>query len=108
MQVMGLNLAWSAALAIPAVLLVAFGFASVGMAVTSYMKTFQQMDWINFVMLPMFLFSATFYPITVYPGLDPGAHQGAAAVARRGAGPRPDARGARRLDAHARGVLRRR
>jgi lipooligosaccharide transport system permease protein len=68
MQVMGLNLAWSAALAIPAVLLVAFGFASVGMAVTSYMKTFQQMDWINFVMLPMFLFSATFYPITVYPG----------------------------------------
>ncbi|WP_421742601.1 ABC transporter permease [Cellulomonas sp.] len=68
MQVMGLNLAWSAALALPAVLLVAFGFASVGMAVTSYMKTFQQMDWINFVMLPMFLFSATFYPITVYPG----------------------------------------
>ncbi|MBO3085368.1 ABC transporter permease [Cellulomonas fengjieae] len=68
MQVMGLNLAWTAALAVPAVLLVAFGFASVGMAVTSYMKTFQQMDWINFVMLPMFLFSATFYPITVYPG----------------------------------------
>ena len=68
MQVMGLNLAWSAVLAIPAVLLVAFGFASLGMAVTSYMKTFQQMDWINFVMLPMFLFSATFYPVTVYPG----------------------------------------
>jgi lipooligosaccharide transport system permease protein len=67
MQVMGLNLAWTAALAIPAVLLVAFGFASVGMAVTSYMKTFQQMDWINFVMLPMFLFSATFYPLSVYP-----------------------------------------
>ena len=107
MQVMGLNLAWSAALAIPAVLLVAFGFASVGMAVTSYMKTFQQMDWINFVMLPMFLFSATFYPITVYPGWIQGLDQGAAAVARRGAGPWPDARGARRLDAHARGVLRR-
>ena len=68
MQVMGLNLAVVRPLAIPAVLLVAFGFASVGMAVTSYMKTFQQMDWINFVMLPMFLFSATFYPITVYPG----------------------------------------
>ena len=68
MQVMGLNLAWTAVLAIPAVLLIAFGFASLGMAVTSYMKTFQQMDWINFVMLPMFLFSATFYPITVYPG----------------------------------------
>lgn len=67
MQVLGLNLAWTAILALPAVLLIAFGFASLGMAITSYMKTFQQMDWIAFVLLPMFLFSATFYPITVYP-----------------------------------------
>ncbi len=67
MQVMGLNRSWTAILALPAVVLIAFAFASVGMAITSYMKTFQQMDWINFVMLPMFLFSATFYPITVYP-----------------------------------------
>ena len=67
MQVMGLNLSWTAALSIPAVLLVAFGFAAVGMAVTSLMSTFQQMDWITFVMLPMFLFSATFYPLSVYP-----------------------------------------
>ena len=67
MQALGLNLALSALLALPAILLIAFGFASVGMGITSYLKTFQQMDWINFVMLPMFLFSATFYPITVYP-----------------------------------------
>lgn len=67
MQLMGLNLAWTAILALPAVVLIAFGFASLGMAVTSYMKTFQQMDWINFVLLPMFLFSATLYPITIYP-----------------------------------------
>jgi lipooligosaccharide transport system permease protein len=67
MQFLGLNLAWTAILALPAVLLIAFGFASLGMAITSYMKTFQQMDWINFVLMPMFLFSATFYPITVYP-----------------------------------------
>ena len=67
MQFAGLNLSWTAILALPAVLLIAFGFASLGMAVTSYMKAFQHMDWINFVMLPMFLFSATFYPITVYP-----------------------------------------
>ncbi|MDQ1556544.1 MAG: lipooligosaccharide transport system permease protein [Actinomycetota bacterium] len=67
MQIFGLNLAWTAILALPAVVIIAFGFASLGMAVTSYMKTFQQMDWINFVMLPMFIFSATFYPISVYP-----------------------------------------
>ncbi len=68
MAAMGLTTSWAALLALPAAVLVAFGFASLGMAITSYMKTFQQMDWINFVMLPMFLFSATFYPVTVYPG----------------------------------------
>jgi lipooligosaccharide transport system permease protein len=67
MQAFGLNLAWTALLALPAVLLVAFGFASLGMGITSYMKTFQQMDWINFALLPMFLLSATFYPLSVYP-----------------------------------------
>lgn len=67
MQVLGLNLSWTAILALPSVLLIAFAFASFGMGITSYMKTFQQMDWINFIMLPMFLLSATFYPISVYP-----------------------------------------
>ncbi|MGN6427728.1 MAG: ABC transporter permease [Leifsonia sp.] len=67
MQALGLNLSWWALLALPAVLLIAFGFASFGMGITSYMKTFQQMDWIKFILLPMFLLSATFYPITVYP-----------------------------------------
>jgi len=67
MQALGLILAWTALLALPAVLLIAFGFASLGMAITSYLKTFQQMDWINFALLPMFLLSATFYPLSVYP-----------------------------------------
>lgn len=64
---MGLMLTPYGLLAIPAALLVAFAFSACGMAITSFMKTFQQMDWINFFMLPMFLFSATFYPIAVYP-----------------------------------------
>ncbi len=68
MTALGLCLSWTAVLALPAVLLIAFGFASVGMGVTSLLKTFQQMDLITLAMLPMFLFSATFYPITVYPG----------------------------------------
>lgn len=54
-------------LAIPAASLIAFGFASLGMAITSYMKNFQQMQWVNFILLPMFLFSGTFFPISVYP-----------------------------------------
>jgi lipooligosaccharide transport system permease protein len=54
-------------LAIPAASLVAFGFASFGMAITSYFKTYQQMGFINFVLLPMTLFSGSLYPISVYP-----------------------------------------
>ena len=67
MQALGLNLSWTALLALPAMVVIAFGFASIGMGITSYLKSFQQMEWIPFVMLPMFLFSATFYPLTVYP-----------------------------------------
>lgn len=67
MAVMGLITTPWAILVIPASVLIAFGFASFGMGITSFMKTFQQMDWINFFMLPMFLFSATFYPLSVYP-----------------------------------------
>jgi lipooligosaccharide transport system permease protein len=67
--VMPLGLVTSAwgLLAIPAGTLIAFGFASIGMAITSYMKNFQQMNWVNFFLLPMFLFSGTFFPVSVYP-----------------------------------------
>lgn len=65
--ILGLNLSWTAILAIPAALLIAFGFAAIGLAATSYMKTYQHLDLVFFVMLPMFLLSATFFPITVYP-----------------------------------------
>jgi lipooligosaccharide transport system permease protein len=54
-------------LAIPAAVLIAFGFASFGMAVTSYMKSYQQLEVINVVLLPMFLFSGSFYPLSVFP-----------------------------------------
>jgi len=67
MQVLGLNLSWSAILALPALVVIAFGFASLGMGITSYLKTFQQMNWISFLLLPMFLLSGTFYPLSVYP-----------------------------------------
>lgn len=50
-----------------AALFIALGFASVGMALTSFMKRFQQMDWMTMLLMPMFLFSATLFPIEVYP-----------------------------------------
>jgi lipooligosaccharide transport system permease protein len=64
---LGLTPSFWAILAIPAASLVAFGFASFGMAVTSYFKTYQQMGFINIILLPMTLFSGSLYPISVYP-----------------------------------------
>lgn len=65
--IMGLVTSWWALAMIPVALLIALGFASLGMAVTSYFTTFQQMDWINIALLPMFMFSATLFPITAFP-----------------------------------------
>ncbi|MBI3430233.1 MAG: ABC transporter permease [Actinobacteria bacterium] len=65
---LGLIPSWWGILAIPAAVLIAFGFAAFGMAVTSYFTTFQQMGLINIALLPIFLFSGAFYPLTVFPG----------------------------------------
>jgi len=67
MQAFGLNLSWTAPLAIPVAVLIAFGFAAFGMGVTSYLRSFQQMEWVQFVLLPMFMLSGTFFPISQYP-----------------------------------------
>jgi lipooligosaccharide transport system permease protein len=64
---LGLVPSWWGLLAIPASVLVAFGFAAVGMGITSYLKHRQQMQYIQLVMLPMFLFSGTFFPLDIYP-----------------------------------------
>jgi lipooligosaccharide transport system permease protein len=48
-------------------LLVGFAFSAVGMAATSYMRTWQDFDLIQLVVLPMFLFSGTFFPLSTYP-----------------------------------------
>jgi len=54
-------------LAVPTALLLGFAFGAVGMAATSFMKTWQDFDLIQLVVLPMFLFSGTFYPLDAYP-----------------------------------------
>jgi lipooligosaccharide transport system permease protein len=67
MAVLGLIVSPWVVLAFPAALLVGFAFGAVGMAATSFMKTWQDFDLIQLVILPLFLFSATFYPIETYP-----------------------------------------
>jgi lipooligosaccharide transport system permease protein len=67
MLVMGLVLSPWAILAFPAALLIGFAFGAIGMAATSFMRTWQDFDLIQLVILPLFLFSATFYPLATYP-----------------------------------------
>jgi lipooligosaccharide transport system permease protein len=57
---------WAVA-AVPAALLIGFAFAGVGMAATTYMRSWQHFEFVIVATLPMFLFSTTFYPLSVYP-----------------------------------------
>ena len=54
-------------LTLPGSLLIGFAFAAVGMAATSFMRTWQDFDLIQLVILPMFLFSGTFFPLDSVP-----------------------------------------
>jgi lipooligosaccharide transport system permease protein len=67
MGVMGMLHSWWAVLALPAAMLVGFAFAAVCMGLTTYMRSWQDFDKITLAQLPLFLFSATFFPITAYP-----------------------------------------
>jgi len=58
---------WWAVLAVPAALLIGLAFAGVGMAATTFMRSWQDFDLVQLAILPMFLFSATFYPLSTYP-----------------------------------------
>ncbi len=68
MAVMGFVTSWWSLLLLPAALLMAAAFGAVGMAVTTFMRSWQDFDLVGLALIPMFLFSATFYPVTVYPG----------------------------------------
>ncbi|WP_250444533.1 ABC transporter permease [Actinotalea sp. C106] len=56
-----------ALLAVPAATLIGWAFASIGMAATTYMRTWADFDYVQLAILPMFLFSATFFPLETYP-----------------------------------------
>ena len=67
MAVMGLVLSWWAILALPAALLIGFAFAGAGLGASTYMRSWLDFDFINLAILPLFLFSATFFPLSEYP-----------------------------------------
>jgi lipooligosaccharide transport system permease protein len=57
---------WWGLLVWPACLLIAFAFSACGMACATWMRGWQDFDYVQLVLLPLFLFSATFYPLSTY------------------------------------------
>jgi lipooligosaccharide transport system permease protein len=66
---LGMAGSWWILASLPACLLIGLAFASVGMALTTYMRSWADFDWVPAITLPLFLFSATFYPLSSYGGL---------------------------------------
>jgi lipooligosaccharide transport system permease protein len=53
-------------LAIPVCALIAFAFGAIGMAYATFMRAWADLEYVNVVIVPMLLFSATFYPASSY------------------------------------------
>jgi lipooligosaccharide transport system permease protein len=67
MVAMGFVHSWWAVLAVPAALLIGFAFGGACMALTTYMRSWQDFEYVTLGTLPLFLFSATFFPLSAFP-----------------------------------------
>ena len=67
MAAMGLVASGWAVLALPGAVLIGFAFGGLGLAVTTYRRSWQDGDYVGLLTVVMFLFSGTFAPVTAYP-----------------------------------------
>ncbi|HEY3505002.1 MAG TPA: ABC transporter permease [Actinocatenispora sp.] len=67
MAALGLTPSWWAVLAWPAALLIGFAFAALGMALTTFLRSWQDFDYVIVIMMVMFMFAGTFTPLSAYP-----------------------------------------
>jgi len=67
MAAAGLARSWWVLAALPAAVLMAAAFSAVGMAGTSFMRGWADLELLQVIQLPLFLFSGTFYPLGTYP-----------------------------------------
>jgi lipooligosaccharide transport system permease protein len=68
MLLLGYLHTWWAVLALPAALLIGFAFSAVAMACTTWFTSWQDFEKVTLVQTPLFLFSATFFPISAFDG----------------------------------------
>ncbi len=66
MAALGMTSSWWSLATVPIAVLVALAFSAVGMAITTFMRSWEDFEYVTTVTLPLFLFSATFYPAANY------------------------------------------
>ena len=66
MGVLGMTQSWWVLMAVPIAGLIGYAFAALGMAATTYMRGWADFEYVPAATLPLFLFSATFYPVSAY------------------------------------------
>lgn len=69
MAAMGLIESWWAVLLVPTAMLVAYAFGGVGFLAACYLRTWFDFEYITLAVFPMFLFSASFFPLSRYPDI---------------------------------------
>ncbi len=67
MWALGDTLSPWAVLCLPVAILTSLAFASGGMALCTYLRSWQDFDLVGLALMPMFLFSGTFFPISQFP-----------------------------------------
>ena len=67
MLAMGLVSSPGVVLAVPATVLVGLAFACIGMAASTWLRSWLDFDLVMVATVPLFLFSATFFPLDRYP-----------------------------------------
>ncbi|MBW3536609.1 MAG: ABC transporter permease [Actinobacteria bacterium] len=67
MAAMGLIESVWALFALPAALLIGMAFAGAGLAAATWIRSFVDFDYIALALIPLFLFSGVFFPLSRYP-----------------------------------------
>ncbi len=66
MAALGMTESWWVLMAVPIAGLIGYAFAALGMAATTFMRGWADFEYVPAATLPLFLFSATFYPVSAY------------------------------------------
>jgi len=67
MAALGDTRSWLVVFCLATSVLLSASFAAVGMAATTFMRSWQDFDYVALFFIPLFLFSGTFYPVNAYP-----------------------------------------